>query len=57
MKSNLRKLLLRQSECIAGIGEKDIASVFIECHIGMFTTLEVCELFGIIAFDPAGFMY
>ena len=56
MEMYLWELLLCQRKCIARIGKKDISTVLIQCHIGMFAALEVGELFGVIALDPAGLM-
>ena len=56
MESDIGEVLLRQSQRVARVGQKDIAAVFIDSHIGMFATLEIGQLGGVVALDPARFV-
>ena len=53
MEPDILEVLLCECQCVARIGQIDIASVFIDSHVGVFAPLEVSQLGGIVALDPA----
>ena len=53
MELYIRELLLRQCQSVTCVGKEYISIVLILCHIGVLATLEICQLLGIVALDPA----
>ena len=53
VEANILEILLRKGECIACVGKEYIASVLIDSHIRVLATLEVGQLLGVVALNPA----
>ena len=50
------EIRLGHLEHIIGVGEENVAAIGVECHELVFAFLEGFEGFGIVAFNPAGFV-
>lgn len=56
MEADLGEVALGHLEDVAGVGEEYVAAVAVYCHELVLALLEGGEGFGIVAFDPAGFV-
>ena len=53
MELNIREFLLGECERVASVGKEDITAMLVEGHVGVLASLEVSELLGVVALDPA----
>ena len=51
---DLLEILLGQGQGVARVGQEDVASVLVHGHVGVLAALEVGQLCGVVALDPAG---
>ena len=54
MEADILEVLLRESQPVAGVGEENVAAVLVHGHVGVLAALEVGQLRGVVAVDPAG---
>ena len=54
METNLGVVGLRHLQHIVGIGQEDVATLVVDCHILMLAAFELFQRLGVVAFDPAG---
>ena len=54
METDVGEFFLSQSQSVRGVGQKDLASVFVECHVVEFPFPEVVHLGGVVGFYPTG---
>ena len=53
---NIREFFLCERKRIACVGEEYITTVLINSHVSVLTALEVGELLGVVALNPASFV-
>ena len=54
LECDILEILLRNSQCVACVGEEYIAAMLVYGHVGVLAALEVGELLGILRLNPAG---
>ena len=56
VEADVLEILLRQRQPVARVGEEDVAAVLVDGHVGVLAALEIGQLRGVVALDPAGFV-
>ena len=53
----LLEVLLCEGQCVTRVGEEDVTAMFVDGHVRVLAPFEVGKLLGVVALDPAGFVY
>ena len=56
VETDILEVLLCEREPVARVGEEDVAAVLVDGHVGVLAALEIGQLLGVVAVDPAGFV-
>lgn len=57
MEADILEVLLREGKGVARVGEKYVAAMLVDGHVGVLAPFEVGQLLGIVALDPARLVY
>ncbi len=57
MEADILEVLLREGKGVARVGEEDVAAMLVDGHVRVLASLEVGQLFGVVALDPARLVY
>ena len=57
MEADILEVLLCEGKGVARVGEKYVAAMLVDGHVGVLAPFEVGKLLGIVALDPARLVY